>query len=490
MRRWFGSITATIALTVVIATLLGFSLQQVVRTGLPYLGLARQERPQPGSVRFLRQLPGRIATLVQVLDRVPDAERPTIISAAQAPKLHFDLRESPAPGVVNRDQPDAQLLRRRIEDLLTVPRPVVVTDHYRVADQQGNTNRTPVESGVVTEVALADGHWLVSYSAFNAPQVSDPVADKFSKASFATWLALSILLAVLLSALAARRLVKPLHKLASAAEQVGGSGNAQPLPLDGPREVQGTIQAFNRMQERLRRFNEDRTRMIAAISHDLRTPLMRLQLRLDVVEDADERQKMLAELETMGAMIESVLSFARDDTKHEARSLVDMSALVEGICEDASDAGEPVTFSGPRNVTISCRPTVMRRAISNLVDNAVKYGGSAAVTLVPEAGCVVILVEDNGPGIPRTAREKVFEPFYRLEMSRNSETGGVGLGLSVARSIVWEHGGDIILANREGGGLSVRVELPVGPGQGSSDQEEIRSREQTREPAYGAHHDD
>ena len=142
------------------------------------------------------------------------------------------------------------------------------------------------------------------------------------------------------------------------------------------------MRAFNRMQERLRRFNEDRTRMIAAMSHDLRTPLTRLRLRAELVEDHDQQQKMLADLDMMGEMIESVLSFARDDTKHESRSLVDLSALVEGICQDAADAGEPVTFSGPRGVTISCRPTAMRRAISNLVDNAVKYGGSAAVSLI------------------------------------------------------------------------------------------------------------
>jgi signal transduction histidine kinase len=239
------------------------------------------------------------------------------------------------------------------------------------------------------------------------------------------------------------------------------------------------------MQERLRRFNEDRTRMIAAMSHDLRTPLTRLQLRLEMVEDRHEQQKMLAELDTMGEMIESVLSFARDDTKHEPRSLVDLSALVEGICEDASDAGEPVTFSGPRGVTISCRPTVMRRAISNLVDNAVKYGASAAVSLLPDAERVVITIEDEGPGIPRSQREKVFEPFYRIENSRNPDTGGVGLGLSVARSIIWEHGGDIILANRKGGGLSVRLELPTGPRLGSPDQEAIRSSGQTREPKSG-----
>ena len=137
---------------------------------------------------------------------------------------------------------------------------------------------------------------------------------------------------------------------------------------------------------------------------------------------------MLDELDMMNGMVELILSFTRDDSKQEARSLLDLSALVEGICEDAVDAGEKVTFSGPRDVTISCRPTAMRRAISNLVDNAVKYGGKADVTLAPEAGRTVITVEDEGSGIPRNEREKVFEPFYRIGSARDPSTGGVGLG--------------------------------------------------------------
>ena len=228
------------------------------------------------------------------------------------------------------------------------------------------------------------------------------------------------------------------------------------------------------MQERLRRFNEDRTRMIAAMSHDLRTPLTRLRLRAELVEDQDQQQKMLRDLDMMGEMIESVLALAQDDAKREPRSLVDLSALVEGICEDTSDAGEPVTFSGPRGVTIFCRPTALRRAISNLVDNAVKYGGSAAVSLSPDTDHVVITVDDEGPGIPPSERENVFEPFYRIGGSRDPDTGGVGLGLSVTRSI-WEHGGEISLASRKGGGLSVRLELPSDAGLISSDQEGDRS---------------
>ncbi len=200
---------------------------------------------------------------------------------------------------------------------------------------------------------------------------------------------------------------------------------------------------------------------MAVMSHDLRTPLTRLRMRIEMAQGLEDQQKMLDELDMMNGMVESILSFTRDDAKQEARSLVDLSALVEGICEDAVDAGEKVTFSGPRDVTISCRPTAIRRAISNLVDNAIKYGGKADVTLVSEAGRAAITMEDEGPGIPRSEREKVFEPFYRVGSSRDPDTGGVGLGLSVTRSIIWEHGGDITLGARKGGGLTVRVELPA-----------------------------
>jgi signal transduction histidine kinase len=167
---------------------------------------------------------------------------------------------------------------------------------------------------------------------------------------------------------------------------------------------------------------------------------------------------MADEIDAMGAMLNSILSFARDDAKREPGTLVDFDALAEGVCEDASDAGASVTYTGVRGVTVSGRPAALRRAISNLIDNAVKYGGGAEATLKAEGRLVVLAVDDHGPGIPRSEREKVFEPFYRIEGSRNPETGGVGLGLAVARSIAREHGGDIVLAARKGGGLSARLE--------------------------------
>jgi len=461
------------------------SLQQLVSSGLLYLGLAPQQTLQIGNLQLFQQLPGRIAGLLDVLNGTPDAERSAVIAAAQRPSIRIRLLDGPMPNLVNRGEPAADLLRRRIEVALTVPRPVVVVNSYGPANQQVGTSDGRVQNGMLIEAALSDGHWLLFASPLVPPPPVDPVAVKFSRASFTTWLALSIVLGILLSMLAAQRLIKPLSELAIAVEHLGGSGDALPIPAHGPRELRGTIDAFNRMQARLHRFNEDRTRMIAAMSHDLRTPLTRLRLRAELVEDRDQQQKMLADLDTMNDVIGSILAFARDDTKHEPRSLIDLSALVEGICQDASDAGEPVTFSGPRGVTISGRPTALRRAVSNLVDNAVKYGRSAAVSLIPEAERVVITVEDEGPGIPRSEREKVFEPFYRIEYSRNPDTGGVGLGLAVTRSIIWEHGGDITLATRKGGGLSVRLELPAGPGPSSPDQEKIRPNGHPRELDLG-----
>jgi signal transduction histidine kinase len=193
-------------------------------------------------------------------------------------------------------------------------------------------------------------------------------------------------------------------------EAESGKGTAMAMPARGPREIQAIIEAFNRMQGRLSRFVEDRTRMIAAISHDLRTPLTRLQLRLESPDVLAERQRMLTDLHAMGEMIDSVISFAQEDTRREPRLLVDVATLVEGMCDDAADAGQSVTFSGTRGVAISCRPIALRRAISNLVDNAIKYGTNATVHLAQEPERVVITIDDDGPGIPPSQRDKVSNP--------------------------------------------------------------------------------
>jgi signal transduction histidine kinase len=196
------------------------------------------------------------------------------------------------------------------------------------------------------------------------------------------------------------------------------------------------------------------------LSHDLRTMLTRLKLRTDFIEDEPQRQKALADIDEMQAMLDVTLSFARDETTEEARTSVDLSSLLESLCDDLRDSGQQVDYESGDRITARCQPVAIRRMFSNLIGNAVKYGDEAHVTALRDGSNVVITVADRGPGIPPEMWEQVFTPFFRLEGSRSRETGGTGLGLSVARSIVRRHGGDIALSNRPEGGLVVTVTLP------------------------------
>ena len=461
MRRWRQNISTAMALTILVAMALGIGLQRAVDWSISYWDPPREISTQQESPWQIQALSHNIAVLLRVLDTTPNTERPTAIAAVQRPNYRIWLVDAPIKNLVNRADPNADSLRRRIEALLTAPHPLIVADWNGLAGQNVGSRSGRFRNGSIVEAQLSDGHWVVFEFRLKPPPPTVLPAPDSSWIRYVAWPAMCVILAILFSLFFARWIVKPISELSTAIEQLGGSGEAPPIRPQGPREVVALMLAFNRMQERLRRFNDDRTRMFASMSHDLRTPLTRLRLRTEMLDGLAEQQKMLAELDTTNEMIESILTFAREETQREPRSLVDLSALVEGICEDASDSGEPVTFDGPRGVTISCRPTALRRAISNLVDNAIKYGKIALVTLSPGPEHVTVTVEDEGPGIPWNEREKVFEPFYRADRSRNPNTGGVGLGLCVTRSIVWEHGGDIALANRKGGGLSVRLKLPI-----------------------------
>jgi signal transduction histidine kinase len=265
-----------------------------------------------------------------------------------------------------------------------------------------------------------------------------------------------------LSVWTARWLARPISAFAAAAERFGASSEAIPLAESGPRELRAATRTFNQMQERLRRFVSDRTLMLAAMSHDLKTPLTRIRLRAELIGDGTQQGKILADIDEMTAMIESTLAFARDDARREAPLLVDLGALVESVCENAIDTGHDIEMSSVRQaMLVVCRPVAISRAVANLVDNAVKYGGCARVSLDRFADRAVVSIEDDGPGIPEEEHEKVFAPFYRLEGSRNRDTGGVGLGLSVARNSAREHGGDLTLGASANGGLRARLELPA-----------------------------
>ncbi|WP_294642532.1 ATP-binding protein [uncultured Aureimonas sp.] len=273
-------------------------------------------------------------------------------------------------------------------------------------------------------------------------------------------LALTAILVSMVAMVILHGVAGPLRQLTKAADTLGRGEAVPPLKACGTDDVRRTAEAFNRMQERLHRFVEDRTRMLAAIGHDLRTPITTLRLRTEFIEDAELKDRMLSSIGELEEMTEATLSLARQDTTNEATRTIDLSALVESVCEDLAELGQSVHFSHDGRVAYRCRPENLKRMVRNIVENAVRYAGHAEVRLVATASGVEILVEDDGPGIPIDRIEDVFTPFVRLEDSRSRDTGGAGLGLAIARAIARQHGGDIVLTARSPG-LRATAMLPA-----------------------------
>ena len=268
-----------------------------------------------------------------------------------------------------------------------------------------------------------------------------------------------ILLASLAAALMARRVVRPLSDLTTAASLVAAGGNAPHVDENGPDDVRKAAIAFNKMTGEVTRTLESQRHLLSAVGHDLRTPLTAMRINLEFIEEDDLRERLQDNLDELQALTEQVLSAARG-TGGETRRNVDLSALVESLIADLDDLGEPVSWQNHEPAPISCRPNEIRRAVRNLVENAVAYGNKAEVQIAERADGYDVVVEDAGPGIPDNDRQRVFEPFVRLESSRNAATGGTGLGLTLVKAIVEGHGGAIMLENRDGGGLRARMHLP------------------------------
>lgn len=302
-------------------------------------------------------------------------------------------------------------------------------------------------------VQQSDGQWLVV-----RPQPS------FQPGSWQGHILITLLISIVaiapLAWLFARRLAAPIAAFATAAERLGRDPRAPPLELGGSSEVHAAAEAFNRMQERLRRYVEDRTAMVGAIAHDLRTPLTRLRFRIEATPD-DIRAKLAADIDQMDEMISATLGFVRDATMAGPREKLELSSLVESVLVEAAETGAEATALPSDRIVIHGDPVALRRLTANLVGNALKYGLRARGRVFIEGAEAVIEIEDDGPGIPVEEIERVFEPFYRGEPSRSRETGGAGLGLAVVRSIARAHGGDVALTTRSGGGLTARVTLPL-----------------------------
>ena len=258
----------------------------------------------------------------------------------------------------------------------------------------------------------------------------------------------------------ARALSAPIRRFSEAAQRLGMDPNAPALPREGPKEMLVAVDSFNSMQARLNRLIRERTNMVGAIAHDLRTPLTRLAFRIDDLPSS-LREKVDRDIQEMKTMISAALDFIRDRSLTPQLERLDLRLLVEGVVDNQSDLGHDVTLQAGVPLTITGNPLALRRMVTNLVENALKYGERARLRLRVVNDRCVLEIDDDGPGIPEALQEQVFEPFFRLESSRNRDTGGIGLGLSTVRAIVLEHGGEVTLGNRKGGGLRVSVTLSV-----------------------------
>jgi signal transduction histidine kinase len=382
--------------------------------------------------RVLLQLIRRSDGEMRTVDGPAADEAPASGAPASAPPLSADVPPSPPlePFLVRQDRP--------------MPPP-------------GPPGPADERSDLIASIPFPDGGWLNAQTGIRLPQgetVPWPTIFSTGLMAFAIFLILG---------LTTRNAMRPLSELAANAEALGRGAPVASLPERGSQEVRRLTNAFNEMQNRLSRFVADRTQMLAAIGHDLRTPITSLRLRAELIEDEETRTKMVATLAEMQSMVEATLEFAREDSRSEESRMVDLASLLASLADDHADMGRKVTFADAERLPYLCRPTALRRAIDNLVVNAVEHGGSARISLSSEEGAPVIAVNDDGPGIPAEQIEEVFKPFVRLEASRSRETGGVGLGLSIARSVLLAHGGELTLSNRPEGGLRAEVRLPAVP---------------------------
>ena len=394
----------------------------------------------------------RVMGLYRVVLLTPPEQRQLMLEALDLPPTETaSLTDRPPTGDLRPVPVSIQRILRL--SLRLVPLPPEQRPHeFRLMWDRANHR-------LVTAIRMPDDRWL---DVTEVPQPPRP----WHAPSFILAFALMTVAAALLTLWAARRLTAPVRVLAAAAERLGRDVNAPPMAVDGPSEIAAAASAFNTMAARIRRFVQDRTFLVTAIGHDLRTPITRLKLRAEFIEDDEQRRKFIADLDELDAMVSATLSFGRDVAGTEPVSSLDLPALLRTVLDEAADAAperaDVLAYEGPEHLTVQGRPVSIKRAMANLVSNALAYGGSAKIRLrLPHGGMVQVDVADNGPGIPPADIDRVFEPFHRLEDSRSRETGGTGLGLPIARNIARAHGGDVTLANQASGGLVATVLLPA-----------------------------
>ena len=405
-----------------------------------------------GSTRD-HELAERLATARRALAELPAAERDDTAHALSSANLDLHWtpqRTIPALGTTGRG-----IAALAAQLAAAVPELAQGQVHLGFADEGGAPADDASRHALIGALQLPDQSWLGFSAALFRTPTSEP-ATLLSTSAMAVGV-------LMLSLVVVRIISRPLRDLAAAADRIGEAGPTVVVPEEGPLEVRHAAQAFNRMQARLDQLIADRTQALAAVSHDLRTPLARLRLRAGFLEDSDAQRQIDADLDEMEAMIGSTLAYLRGEAEHEARRVADVAAMLETLCDDATDAGRPAVYSGPSQARLLCRPVSLKRAFFNLIDNALKYGKRTRVTLEDAPDAITVSVDDDGPGISKPDLQLAFEPFRRLDASRNCGTGGSGLGLTIARQAIISHGGVVTLANRSCGGLRAVVRLPRAP---------------------------
>jgi signal transduction histidine kinase len=420
---------AALVLTAIIATHL-FIIATIL--------LHRPDSPDPGG----EQGRGQLAAAVAIVGATPAADRPQVQAAiARAfPQLDIKpLQPELAEPAGDPFPPDAHRLRHELGDGFRI---------FPLHDR-------PHEIGIT----LPDG------AAIAARLPPERHQRPFWGGPWMTSLLFVVASLGLLGLWAARALSAPLSSFAEAAESFSLDGSGEALPERGPQEIRALARALNRMRHRITALIDDRTKMLAAISHDLRTPITRMRLRSEFIEDDNQRAQTLHDLDQMGSMLRAVLSFLRNDGKLAPLTLTDLAATMQLITDQFGDMGRKVSYDGPRHAMAEVRPDDLRRALTNLVENAVRFGAETVIRLRQTPDMVTIDVEDDGPGISDARKAGVLEPFVRGDDARNmDDASGFGLGLSIARAVVQAHGGTLSLNDRQPHGLIVHIELPAKAG--------------------------
>jgi signal transduction histidine kinase len=424
-RSLFARVTLIIVVGLTVAQLLTFAAIRYER------GIAMREL-------MMRGIELDIASSVAIFDRLPAAERDGWLARLERRNYRFALGGSVAAGI----DPDSAMSRQFASAIVDALRPFDVVKVVQVPEPR---------EGLQIQVRLSDGSALI----IHARRVDMPVSS---------WVMWALLLQGVVLAVCAwyavRLVTRPLAELAAAADELGPDLKAQTLAEDGPTEVAHAARAFNAMQRRIAGYMAERVEILAAISHDLQTPITRLRLRTDLMDNEDDRRKFRQDLDAMNELVREGVTYAR--TLHGATEppcRIDADALFESMVADYEDAGQQVLLEGRIGAPIVTRPNALRRILTNLVDNALKFGTDVRIRVQADAGRLVVAVLDNGPGIPPDQLEAVLQPFYRVENSRNRSTGGTGLGLAIAHQLSMAMGAELKLQNRAEGGLEARLAM-------------------------------